>query len=76
MRAELGIAPDEIVVAQVAVIRPGKGHAVAAEAIARLRERHPGLRLVVAGDGPARAEAEQAIEQLGGAGICSATAPT
>ena len=51
------------------MIRPGKGHAVAAEAIAHLRERHPGLRLIVAGEGPARADAEQAIEQLDGAGI-------
>ena len=69
VREELGIAPDEIVVAQVAVIRPGKGHAVAAEAIAHLRERHPGLRLIVAGEGPVRADAEQAIERLDGAGI-------
>jgi glycosyltransferase involved in cell wall biosynthesis len=69
IRGELGIGSDEVVAAQVSVLRPGKGHAVAAEAVARLRERHPKLRLVVAGDGPARAEAERALEALGGAGI-------
>jgi hypothetical protein len=37
--------------------------------VTRLRERHPKLRLVVAGDGPARAEAERALEALEGAGI-------
>jgi glycosyltransferase involved in cell wall biosynthesis len=69
IRAELGIAPGEVVVAQVAVIRPGKGHAAAAAAVALLRERHPELRLVVAGDGPARAEAERALVPLGEGGI-------
>lgn len=69
IRAELGIAPGELVVAQVAVIRPGKGHAVAAEAVGLLREHHPELRLVVAGDGPARAAAERALEPLGDRGI-------
>lgn len=69
IRAELGISPDEVAVAQVSVLRPGKGHAVAAEAVARLRERHPNLRLLVAGDGPARPEAERAVEALGGAGL-------
>lgn len=69
IRAELGIAADEVVIAQVSVLRPGKGHAVAAEAVARLRDRHSKLRLVVAGDGPARAEAERALEALGDAGI-------
>ena len=65
IRDELGIAPDEVVLAQVAVIRPGKGHAAAAGAVGRLLERHPGVRLLVAGDGPARAEAERALEPLG-----------
>ena len=65
IRAELGIAPDEVVIAQVAVIRPGKGHAAAAAAVGVLSERHPGVRLVVAGDGPARAEAERALAPLG-----------
>jgi glycosyltransferase involved in cell wall biosynthesis len=65
IRAELGIDPDELVLLLLAVIREGKGHDVAADAVARLRERHPRLRLLVAGDGPARAAAERALAPLG-----------
>jgi glycosyltransferase involved in cell wall biosynthesis len=69
LRAELGIDPDALVVAQVAVLRPGKGHAVAAEAVARLQASHPKLALVVAGDGPARADVERALAALGDAAV-------
>jgi glycosyltransferase involved in cell wall biosynthesis len=69
LRAELGIAADDQVLAQVAVLRSGKGHEVAAGAVARLRERHPKLRLLVAGDGPARAATERALAPLGDAGL-------
>jgi glycosyltransferase involved in cell wall biosynthesis len=51
------------------VLRTDKGHAVAVDAIARLRERFPNLRLLVAGEGPARAEVERAVATLGGAGV-------
>jgi glycosyltransferase involved in cell wall biosynthesis len=65
VRADLGIDPGELVLLHLAVIREGKGHAVAAEAVARLRERYPQVRLLVAGDGPARAGAERALAPLG-----------
>jgi glycosyltransferase involved in cell wall biosynthesis len=65
LRARLGVAPEDPVAIQVAVLRPGKGHAVAAEAVARARERIPGLRLLVAGDGPDRAAVERAVAPLG-----------
>ena len=69
IRAELGLDADALVVAQVAVLREGKGHAVAAEAVARLRADHPGLRLVVVGDGPALAQVERALAPLGEAAL-------
>lgn len=69
VRAELGLGPDALVVAQVAVLREGKGHAVAAQAVARLRAEHPQVRLVVVGDGPARQEVERALAPLGEAAV-------
>jgi glycosyltransferase involved in cell wall biosynthesis len=65
IRAELGLGPDELVVAMVSVLRPGKGHDVAAQAIGALRERFPKLRLLVLGDGPDR---EAVLESLRPAG--------
>lgn len=65
IREELGIAADETVVAMVSVLRPGKGHDVAAQAIGALRGRFPGLKLLVLGDGPER---EAVLESLRPAG--------
>lgn len=65
MRAQLGIAENALAVAMVSVLRAGKGHAVAAEAIARLIDRFPQLVFVVIGDGPARAEVEGLTAPLG-----------
>lgn len=51
VRAELGLTPDDLVVAMVSSIRPEKGHDVAIEAFRRLRSRYPRLRLLIVGDG-------------------------
>lgn len=69
VRRELGIAPDELVAAMVTVLRPGKGHDVAAEAVRIVRERHPGLRLVVAGGGPSYDEVADRMRPLGDGAI-------
>jgi glycogen(starch) synthase len=47
---------------------PEKGFDVALDALARVRERVPGVRLVVAGDGPERAPLEARARDLGLAG--------
>jgi len=65
IRDEFGLKADELVVAMVSVLRPGKGHDVAAEAIASLRERFPNLRLLVLGDG---ADREAVLDSLRPAG--------
>ena len=65
VRAELGIPDAAIVAATVTVLRPGKGHAVALEAVERLRHRHPELVLLVLGDGPSRGEIERLAAPLG-----------
>src|SRR5688572_10474706 len=64
VRAELGIGPDQLVVGMVSVLRHGKGHRVAARAMERVRMRVPEARLVVLGDGPARADVETALAPL------------
>jgi glycosyltransferase involved in cell wall biosynthesis len=65
LRAELGIGPDELVVAMVSSLRPEKAHDVAVAAAGRLLASIPELRLLVVGDGPLRAEVARAAAALG-----------
>lgn len=69
VRAELGIAPDELVAGIVTVLRAGKGHDVAIAATRMLRRRFPRLRLLVAGDGPAAPEVRRMAAALGDGAI-------
>jgi glycosyltransferase involved in cell wall biosynthesis len=69
VRSELGIAPDELVVSTVTVLRAGKGHDVAIAAVGELLAGFPRLRLVVLGDGSAREQIRRLAEPLGAAAI-------
>jgi glycosyltransferase involved in cell wall biosynthesis len=69
VRAELGIEPDALVVSTVTVLRAGKGHDLAIEAVRRLIGRFPRMRLVLLGDGPAREEIHRLVAPLGPAAI-------
>jgi glycosyltransferase involved in cell wall biosynthesis len=69
VRRELGLEADDVVAAVVSVLRRGKGHALAAEAVADVRERHPRLKLLVLGDGPDRDEVARAVAPLGDAAV-------
>ncbi len=69
VRAELGIAPDALVVSTLTVLRPGKGHELAVGAVRELLGRFPSLRLLVCGDGAARDEIHALAEPLGDAAI-------
>lgn len=62
-RAGLGCGDGEVLVAQVAVARPGKGHATLLDAMRRLGDVP--VRLVVAGDGPLRTELAANARDLG-----------
>ena len=65
VREALGLPPAAPVLAMVSALRPEKAHEIAFEAFGRLRARHPDACLLVAGDGPRRAE----LERLAGPGI-------
>jgi glycosyltransferase involved in cell wall biosynthesis len=51
VRRELGLAPDDLVVAMVSALRPEKGHDIALEVIRSMRDSHPKLRLLIVGRG-------------------------
>lgn len=66
LRQELGLAPDDIVVICVAVMRAAKGHKQLIEALAPLMATRANLHLVVVGAGSPVFEQTQAhIEKLG-----------
>lgn len=64
VRAELGLAPEALVVTCVANLRPVKNHALLLEAIARLPANQP-VHLLAVGDGPLRAELIARAQRLG-----------
>jgi len=65
LRAELGIAPDEVVIASVGSLIPRKGFDVLLRAFARVRAASPRTRLLVVGAGPERAALEALARELG-----------
>ncbi|GAB3107307.1 hypothetical protein GCM10027055_02690 [Janibacter alkaliphilus] len=58
LRAELGLAPEDVVYGVVSTLNGYEGVDLLLEAVARLREQpgHERARVLVVGDGPARAE--------------------
>lgn len=67
IRHELGIDPGATVALMLSVLRPEKQHPIGIEAVRLALQRHPGLRLLIAGDGPERPAIEAAAAELGGA---------
>jgi glycosyltransferase involved in cell wall biosynthesis len=63
-RERLGIRSGETAVGIAARLIPGKGHSLLFEALSRARRTAPRLRLLVAGDGPLRAQLEREAERL------------
>lgn len=64
-RRALGCADDDLVVAVVGRLHPGKGHRVLLDALAGVCDRVPALRLLLIGDGPERAALAQRAAALG-----------
>jgi glycosyltransferase involved in cell wall biosynthesis len=67
VRRELGLEGDALVLGMFSGLRPEKGHDVAVGAVEMLRARFPKLRLMIAGDGPLRADVSRLAEPLGDA---------
>jgi len=65
VRAQLGIDAGDTVVGMLSVLRGGKGHEQALDALRELLPQHPRLRLLIAGDGEGRGALEQAAADLG-----------
>lgn len=65
VRAELGISPAAPVVGSVGFLRPVKAFDVLIRAAAILREAHPDLVVLIAGDGEERERLEALIAELG-----------
>jgi glycosyltransferase involved in cell wall biosynthesis len=65
LREELGLSPDDRVVIMVAALRPEKAHEVFLESARLLVASRGGLKFLVVGDGPRRAELETLSTRLG-----------
>jgi glycosyltransferase involved in cell wall biosynthesis len=64
VREELRIEPDQPVIVTVGSLRPEKAYEVLIEAAASLAPSQPGLRVLIAGEGPERPKLERLIEEL------------
>jgi glycosyltransferase involved in cell wall biosynthesis len=65
LRAELGLSLETPVIGTVAQLRPQKALQVLLMAVADIRASHPGVRLVIAGDGECRQDLERLAKELG-----------
>jgi glycosyltransferase involved in cell wall biosynthesis len=70
VRAGLGIAPGEVVLGAMGRLEPQKRFDVLLEAFALLLPKRPALRLLIAGEGSARAELLAKASQLEVASAC------
>ena len=69
-RLSLNLPDDATVIGSIGRLEPQKRFDLLIEAFAALRQGHPGLRLVIAGDGSLRAELDQLVHRLGLEGAC------
>ncbi|MBF0482921.1 MAG: glycosyltransferase [Desulfovibrionaceae bacterium] len=65
LRRELGLEPGDAVLLNVGRLTAQKGQIHLVKALAALAPDHPGLKLLIAGDGPDREELACAIARLG-----------
>lgn len=64
IRRELGLTESNFVVGSVGMFRPEKGHIDLIDAVAQARQRVPGLRLFLMGDGKQKAEIQKRCREM------------
>ena len=64
-RQAFDLKENDLVVAMVAQLIPRKGHRIMLQAMQRLREAYPGLKLLIFGRGPLQQELAQSIQDMG-----------
>jgi glycosyltransferase involved in cell wall biosynthesis len=70
VREAFGYAPEDVVIGSVGRLEPQKRFDLLVSAIARVREIHPAVRLIIAGDGSEKGVLEQQIKDLGLSAEC------
>ena len=70
LRARWGLAPDDLAVLHVGRLAPEKNLDLATQAFEALRRQHPRARLIIVGDGPARAALAERYPDIVFAGVC------
>jgi len=65
VRDELGVGPDATLWVAVGRLVPAKGHDILVQALARVRQERPDVRLAIAGEGPERADLSNLIAEQG-----------
>jgi glycosyltransferase involved in cell wall biosynthesis len=64
-RTKLGLGAGQPVVGSIAALTPVKGHLALLDALVQVRQKVPGLRVVLAGEGPTRSQIVERAEMLG-----------
>ena len=67
-RADIGLAPDDLVLMNVGTLEPRKNQVGLIDLFAAVIRRHPRSRLVLVGDGPHRGEVARKVESANLAG--------
>jgi glycosyltransferase involved in cell wall biosynthesis len=70
VRASLALGADDVIVGSVGRLEPQKRLDLLIEAVAKLRPKHPTLKLLVVGDGSSRQQLASQIERLGLGDTC------
>jgi glycosyltransferase involved in cell wall biosynthesis len=65
LRSDFGLEEDDVVLGTVARLDPVKNQAMMLNAVARVADLHPQVRLVIVGDGPERSKLEDQAYKLG-----------